>query len=83
MSVPEAWASREHGSFDSREDVALAMAFARLPPERVEVITDAPAIASYAAWERRPPRRRRGFRHHPPGPRHASRSAPGPNRPNG
>ena len=51
MSVPEAWASREHGSFDFREDVALAMAFARLPPERVEVITDAPAIASYAAWE--------------------------------
>ena len=41
----------EHGPFDSWEDVALATAFSRLPPERVEVITDAPAIASYAAWE--------------------------------
>ena len=40
----------EHGPFDSFEDVALAMAFARLAPERVEVITDAPAIASIAAW---------------------------------
>ena len=40
----------EHGPFDSWEDVALAMAFARLPPERVEVITDAPAIAGIAAW---------------------------------
>ena len=41
----------EHGPYDSWEDVALAMAFARLPPERVEVITDGPAIASYAVWE--------------------------------
>ena len=40
----------EHGPFDSWEDVALAMAFARLAPERVEVITDAPAIAGIAAW---------------------------------
>ncbi len=41
----------EHGPFDSWEDVALAMAFARLPPGRVEVLTDAPATASIAAWE--------------------------------
>ena len=41
----------EHGPFDSWEDVALAMAFARLPPERVEVLTDAPAIAGIAARE--------------------------------
>ena len=40
-----------HGPYDSWEDVAPAMAFARLPPERVEVLTDAPAIASYAARE--------------------------------
>ncbi len=40
----------EHGPFDSWEDVALAMAFARLPPERVEVLTDAPAITGIAAW---------------------------------
>ena len=40
----------EHGPFDSWEDVALAMAFARLAPERVEVLTDAPAIAGIAAW---------------------------------
>ena len=40
----------EHGPYDSWEDVALALAFARLPPERVEVITDAPAIMGIAAW---------------------------------
>ena len=40
----------EHGPYDSWEDVALAMAFARLAPERVEVITDAPAITGIAAW---------------------------------
>ena len=28
----------EHGPYDSWEDVALAMAFARLPPHRVEVL---------------------------------------------
>ena len=41
----------EHGTYDSWEDVALALAFARLPPDRVEVITDAPAIMGIAAWE--------------------------------
>ena len=41
----------EHGPYDSWEDVALALAFARLPPDRVEVLTDAPAITSIAAWE--------------------------------
>ena len=40
----------EHGPYDSWEDVAMAMAFARLPPDRVEVITDAPAITGIAAW---------------------------------
>ena len=44
-------ARARYATFDSWEDVALAMAFARLPPERVEVITDAPAIAGIAAWE--------------------------------
>ena len=41
----------EHGTFDSWEEVAMALAFARLPPERVEVLSDRPVIASYAAWE--------------------------------
>ena len=41
----------EHGTYDSWEDVALALAFARLSPDRVEVITDAPAIMGIAAWE--------------------------------
>ena len=41
----------EHGPYDSWEDVALAMAFARLAPERVEVLTDAPAITGIAARE--------------------------------
>ena len=34
------------------------MAFARLAPDRVEVITDVPLISRHAAWESRPPRRR-------------------------
>ena len=38
----------EHGPYDSWEYVALAMAFSRLPPGRVEVLTDAPAIAGIA-----------------------------------
>ena len=41
----------EHGTSDSWEDVAMALAFARLPPESVEVLSDRPVIASYAAWE--------------------------------
>ena len=41
----------EHGPYDSWEDIALALAFARLSPDRVEVITDAPAIMGIAAWE--------------------------------
>ena len=41
----------EHGTYDSWEEVAMALAFAGLPPDRVEVITDAPAIMGIAAWE--------------------------------
>ena len=45
----------EHGPYDSWEDVALAMAFARLLPGRVEVITDnAPAIAGHRGPELTP-----------------------------
>ena len=32
-------ADDEHGPYDSWEDVAVALAFARLPPERVEALS--------------------------------------------
>ena len=41
----------DHGTYDSEADVALCLAFARLSRDQVEVIADAPAIWSIAAWE--------------------------------
>ena len=41
----------DHGTFDSETDVALCLAFAHLSREQVEVISDAPDVLSYAAWE--------------------------------
>ena len=36
------------GSFDSREDVALHLAFAKLDRDQVEIVTEAPLFAAYA-----------------------------------
>ena len=41
----------DHGTYDTEADVALCLAFAHLSRDQVEVISDAPAILSYAAWE--------------------------------
>ena len=38
------------GTFDSREDVALCLAFAKLDRDAVEIVTDAPAIAGLIGW---------------------------------
>ena len=38
------------GTYDSREDVALCLAFAKLDREAVEIVTDAPAIAGLTGW---------------------------------
>ena len=41
---------REHGPFDSPEEVALCLAFERLDPGRVEVVSNAPVTASLTGW---------------------------------
>ena len=41
----------DHGTFDSWEDVALCLAFARLSLDQVEVLTDQSPVATWAAWE--------------------------------
>ena len=41
----------EHGPLDSWEEVAMYLAFAKLPREEVEIVTDAPFISTLAAWE--------------------------------
>lgn len=38
------------GTFESREDVALCLAFAKLNREAVEIVTDAPALAGLVGW---------------------------------
>ena len=38
------------GTYDSREDVALCLAFAKLDREAVEIVTDAPAIFGLVGW---------------------------------
>ena len=41
----------DHGTYDSMEDVALCLAFAKLERDRVEILKDAPITASITAWE--------------------------------
>lgn len=38
------------GTYDSREDVALCLAFAKLDRDAVEIVTDAPAIFGMVGW---------------------------------
>ena len=40
----------EHGPLDSWEEVAMCLAFARLSREEVEIVTDAPLMATITAW---------------------------------
>ena len=48
-TVVELATGREHGPFDSLADVALCLAFAKLPRDEVEVIADAPVTAQFTA----------------------------------
>ena len=41
----------DHGTYDTEADVALCLAFAHLSRDQVEVISDAPDIVRFAAWE--------------------------------
>ena len=50
-TVVELATGAEHGPWDSWEEVAMCLAFERLSREEVEVIEDAPVIATLTAWE--------------------------------
>ena len=41
----------DHGTWDSWEEVAMCLAFARLSLDQVEVLTDESPVARFAAWE--------------------------------
>ncbi len=49
-TVIELATGEEHGPWDSWEEVAMCLAFAKLSREEVEVIEDAPLIASITGW---------------------------------
>ena len=50
FTVVELATGIEHGPWDSWEEVAMCLAFAKLSREEVEVIEDAPLIASMTGW---------------------------------
>ena len=50
-TVVELATGEEHGPWDSWEEVAMCLAFAKLSREEVEVIEDAPVMATLTAWE--------------------------------
>ena len=51
FTVVELATGVEHGPLDSWEEVAMCLTFAKLSREDVEVIEDAPVIATLTAWE--------------------------------
>ena len=51
FTVVELATGVDHGTYNTEADVALCLAFAHLSRDQVEVIADAPAIWSIAAWE--------------------------------
>ena len=50
-TVIELATGEEHGPWDSWEEVAMCLAFAKLSREEVEIIEDASVMTRYAAWE--------------------------------
>ena len=50
-TVIELATGEDHGTWDSWEEVAMCLAFARLSLDQVEVLTDQPDIMTMAAWE--------------------------------
>ena len=50
-TVVELSTGDDHGTYDSWDEVALCLAFARLSLDEVEVLTDQSPMATYAAWE--------------------------------
>ena len=49
-TVIELATGEDHGTWDSWEEVAMCLAFARLSLDQVEVLTDESPVARYAAW---------------------------------
>ena len=49
-TVIELDTGREHGPFDSPEEVALCLAFEKLDRDRVEVVSNAPVTAALTGW---------------------------------
>ena len=50
-TVVELATGEEHGPWDSWEEVAMCLAFAKLSREEVEVVADVPLMAAITAWE--------------------------------
>ena len=50
-TVVELATGEEHGPWDSWEEVAMCLAFAKLSREEVEVVKDAPVMTTLTAWE--------------------------------
>ena len=40
----------DHGTYDSPAEVAACLAFAKLGPDDVEIVSDTSAMTRYAAW---------------------------------
>ena len=51
FTVIELATGEEHGPWDSWEEVAMCLAFAKLSRDQVEVVVDEPVMSSLAAWE--------------------------------
>ena len=49
-TVVELTTGKEHGPWDSWEEIAMCLAFARLSRDEVEIIEDASLMTRYAAW---------------------------------
>ena len=50
-TVVELSTGEDHGTWDSWEEVAMCLAFARLSLDQVEVLTDQSPMATFTAWE--------------------------------
>ena len=49
-TVVELTTGEDHGTFDSWDEVAMCLAFARLSLDQVEVLTDQSPMATFSAW---------------------------------
>ena len=50
ITVFEIATGKDHGTWDSWDEVAMCLAFARLSREQVEVISDASPMMTFTSW---------------------------------